>query len=331
MKDLTTPIGNTPKLLQSFTRGFDSVARNIWVILIPIALDLYLWLGPHLNLKKLLSPIFEESIRTLQQLNSPELSVRLDAVSEFWADYIARFNLSSALHTIPIGVPSLIAGVNPMESPIGQPTIIDINSALAALGLTLLFLVAGFLLGCFYFNLLARITQEPADSFDLRTFIAQVISTLGLLVGLFIIALMAMIPVMVFISIFSAINASLATFALFLLFFILLWAFLPMVFTPHSIYANQPNLIAALATSVRLVRRFLPGTSLFILTALLVGQGLDLLWRIPPASSWLTVVGIFGHAFIFSALYASSFQYFRSGIRWMNANVTERSSQEIRI
>jgi uncharacterized membrane protein YdcZ (DUF606 family) len=74
-----------------------------------------------------------------------------------------------------------------------------------------------------------------------------------------------------------------------------------------------------------LVRFFLPGTGFFLLIALIISQGLDLLWSSPPTSSWLTLVGIFGHAFIYSALFAASFVYYRRGMQWMFFNLQKRN------
>jgi hypothetical protein len=39
-------------------------------------------------------------------------------------------------------------------------------------------------------------------------------------------------------------------------------------------------------------------------------QGMDYLWRSPSVDDWFLFVGILGHAFIVSAVIASSFHYF---------------------
>ena len=66
-----------------------------------------------------------------------------------------------------------------------------------------------------------------------------------------------------------------------------------------------------------MTRFTLPSSALFILSALLISQGLVFLWRVPPADSWLTMVGIAGHAFITTALLAASFIYFRNVNSWL--------------
>jgi len=53
-----------PHLFASLMAGFDSIANHIMVILPPVLLDLFLWLGPHLSLKQFVQPVID-SLTTL--------------------------------------------------------------------------------------------------------------------------------------------------------------------------------------------------------------------------------------------------------------------------
>jgi len=59
-----------------------------------------------------------------------------------------------------------------------------------------------------------------------------------------------------------------------------------------------------------------------------LGLGLDMLWTLPEASSWLLGVGILGHAFIYTALVAAAFVYFRGGMKVMQSRQTPRPPVE---
>jgi len=73
---------------------------------------------------------------------------------------------------------------------------------------------------------------------------------------------------------------------------------------------------------MRLIRFYLPGTGFFILFSLLLYQGLNqFLWLQPVVTSYMLLGGIFGHAFISTALLASSFYYYQEGVIWMNHNL----------
>jgi hypothetical protein len=70
---------------------------------------------------------------------------------------------------------------------------------------------------------------------------------------------------------------------------------------------------------VRITNATLPTTVLFFLSIFVLTQGLDILWQIPPSSSWLSLLGIAGHAFIVSGLLSASFVYYRDADRWVTS------------
>jgi ABC-type transporter Mla maintaining outer membrane lipid asymmetry permease subunit MlaE len=65
------------------------------------------------------------------------------------------------------------------------------------------------------------------------------------------------------------------------------------------------------------VRFILPGTGMFVLSVLVISQGLDVLWSAPPLTSWMMLIGIGGHAFIATGLLAASFVYYRDAMRFV--------------
>jgi hypothetical protein len=69
--------------------------------------------------------------------------------------------------------------------------------------------------------------------------------------------------------------------------------------------------------SARLIRLMMPRTSLLFLAILVISEGLDTLWRVPAENSWLSLVGVIGHAFVSTSLLAASFVYYRDATRWV--------------
>jgi hypothetical protein len=57
---------------------------------------------------------------------------------------------------------------------------------------------------------------------------------------------------------------------------------------------------------------------LFFLGVLLISEGLDVLWSTPEENSWLTLIGVAGHALVTTSLLAASFVYYRDAGRWVN-------------
>jgi hypothetical protein len=92
---------------------------------------------------------------------------------------------------------------------------------------------------------------------------------------------------------------------------------------------NENNFFTSVKVSANLTRKTLPTTVLFILAVFLLSKGLDILWLVPSETSWLLIVGILGHAFVTTALIASSFVYYRDALRWMREIVRIRSIKSV--
>jgi hypothetical protein len=114
-------------------------------------------------------------------------------------------------------------------------------------------------------------------------------------------------------------------------FFIMLalsfWLIVPLFFTPHGIFVRRQNAFYSIFTSLRMARFALPTSGLFVICWFLLSTGLNYLWSVPPENSWMTLVGIGGHAFITTALLAASFVYYRDMNAWLQT-VFERLQQK---
>jgi hypothetical protein len=301
-------------LIPSFAAGFNAVANNIYLILLPILLDLLLWFGPHLRLKQMLLPFVNDTVASVREMSTPETRQMLTGIEQVWTAFLEQYNLLSTLTTFPVGVPSLMASQSPLLTPVGSPTFVEINGPFAAMGLWLLTLVIGLALGSLYFSIVARSTApEPNEPLQLALLGWQTLQVAVLVIVLFAIFILMFLPAIFITSILSLLSPVLASVALLGMSFIAIWLLIPLIFSPHGIFALRQNGLSAMLTSARMVRFFLPGTGLFLLIAVVLYQGLGALWRTPPDSSWMALVGVVGHAFISTALLAASFIYYRSG------------------
>jgi hypothetical protein len=121
----------------------------------------------------------------------------------------------------------------------------------------------------------------------------------------------------------------LGQFAFFIYIGIILWLAFPLIFSAHGIYVNHLGALASVRRSMVMTRMTLPTTALFILSVFVISEGFDLLWRVPPETSWLTVIGVGGHAFITSALLAASFIYYRDADLWTQGTLKMLKSQGV--
>lgn len=306
-----------PKVFQALQTGFDQTARHLGLILFPVLLDLFLWLGPRLRLKGVFQSLFDNWIAYVNQVGAPDLQGFVALNQPGLQLIIDQYNLFSVLRTFPIGIPSLMAGRLQDQSPLGPTVVIDLSEILVFLLLLVALILAGLAVGAIFFALIARGYQSSKVA-SIGAILRQVLGTLSLTLVLFFILLVLLIPALIILTVVGVISLGLAQFVAMVFFFFSIWLLLPLVFSAHGIYYAGQNAVVSLLSSVRLVRGFMPGTGFFLVTSLIVNEGLNIIWNFAESQSWMTLIGIFGHGFVVTSLISASFAYYRSGVNWMN-------------
>ena len=311
LKNETQTLPPPPGIIGSLKAGFDTITAHITAITFPLALDLLLWLGPHISMNQLIQPVLAEfkSFASNSGISAGDIKNATDMYTQFFQ----QFNLLGILRTFPIGVPSLMSGEMPLRSPLGAPETWQINSLEQLLGLFFLITICGWIFGGLYFRWIASLIVSDATAATGRA-ISQTILYSFLW---FLLTWMIGVPIGLLLYILFAINSLLGEGALLVLAFLSMWLIVPIFFSSFGIYLRRQNVFMSFLSSFQLTRFALPTTSLFVLTMFLIGAGLNFLWTIPANDSWLTLVGILGHAFIMTALLASSFVYYRDTTAWL--------------
>jgi len=322
-----------PGIIGSLRAGFEAVSSHAALILLPALLDIFLWLGPRLSVDRLINPlltlIFNQARLTLTSSADMKQFAEFQAV---FREVIERFNLLSLLgklQTFPIGISSLLAQTMPVETPLGYQQVVQVSSVPGLIGFAFLFILAGWVLGALYFRWVSGIALgdaqlEAGTSFSsLQVIIQALLLSFIWLIGL----MMFFIPVMFILTILTMLSPALAGAALFVMVLLSFWLIVPLFFTPHGIFVRRQNAFRSIFASLRMARFALPTSGLFVLCWFLLSTGLNYLWSVPPENSWMTLVGIGGHAFITTALLAASFVYYRDMNVWLQT-VFERLQQK---
>jgi hypothetical protein len=317
LKNEMQTIPPPPGIIGSLKAGFDTIASHITAITLPLAFDLLLWLGPHISVNQLIQPVIAEFRNFASQsgFSASDIKNAMDVYTQFFQ----QFNLLGILRTLPVGIPSLMSGEMPTVSPLGAPMIVQVDSFGHLFGLLFLFTVCGWIFGGLYFRWIASLIVPDTFAGTARV----VLQTMLYSLIWFILAWVIGLPVGLLLYILFAINFLLGEGALLLLGFLSIWLVVPIFFSSFGIYLRRQNVFMSFLSSLQLTRFALPTSSLFVLTLFLTGAGLNFLWAIPANDSWLTLVGILGHAFIMTALLASSFVYYRDTTAWLQS-VIER-------
>jgi len=309
-----------PGVIGSLRAGFDVVSSHIWLIFLPIVLDVFLWLGPRLSVGDLYSSVVSSTLEIMRTRPFPVQDIQTFAESTTTVtDFLNKFNWLSWVRTFPVGISSIEAfGLPkelPLQTPLGLQDVVQISSLIQWLGWTTLLCLLGWVAGSLYFRWVSETTlgEEEAGISPsraiLQTFVLSVIWIAGLMI--------VILPISFVLGLLAFVSPALSNGVLFVLLILSYWLIVPLFFMPHGIFARRQNAFYSVFTSWRMARFTLPTSGMFVLSALLLSQGLNYLWSVPQSDSWMTLVGIGGHAFITTAILAASFVYYRDMNIWL--------------
>jgi hypothetical protein len=305
----------------SLRDGFYVVSSHVWLILLPLLLDLLLWFGPRLSVGGLLNPFFRMVFNQMRTtLTSSSDLQRFTAYQAAFSEVLERFNLMSLLgrlQAFPVGISSLLAQTMPIKTPLGEQDVIQITSLPGLLGLAFLFTVIGWVAGGLYFGWVSGIVLGDASRVTIISLAWAILQTLILSVVWVIGLVMILVPAMFVLTFVTLLSPLLASGILLVALFFSFWLIVPLFFTPHGIFVRRQNAFYSIFTSLKMARFTLPTSGMFVLCVLLLTTGLNYLWSVPTDDSWMLLVGIAAHAFITTALLAASFVYYRDMNVWL--------------
>ena len=326
-KDINSTKIAPPRIIPAFVAGFNAIANHIYLILFPVLLDVLLWFGPLVRVKNLMQPVFDNAIKQMTGAYSADTLALMQASKDTIMQFLERFNLLFILRTYPIGVPSLLVGTAPLNNPIGNIMVKELASNADVMLVLIACLFIGIIFGAILFSLIARVVGSQKESYSINSVINQGKNALVYFVMMLALGVGIALPSLFLLSAVITFLPGLGSIPFMVLGVILVWILLPLAFSSHGIFTGQPNSFASIMTSIRLVRKYLPGTGLFFLTAVLLSQGLDMLWATPASNEWLGLVGILGHGFISCGVLAASFVYYSRGMEYMQEKIRQDSAK----
>lgn len=299
----TTPKGVLPTL----SAGFELTTRYLWLIVIPAALDFFLWIGPRLSFQTLIADL-------ISRFPVEAAIVDPRPMLEMIAPYLNQF---SYLSVTVLGVPALMAGLSPEKTPL-TPPVIELNGWGAWLGTLFLFSVVGLFLAAVYFCLIAA-SMNRSRKETTMTRHSSLIVWIGLtwlrlvaLAVLFVVLIFAiLLPFSLLAGFMGLISQAIATFVLLGAFVLLISLGIFMSYTPQGMALNPRSFIPAVGESIQLFQRnFSP--AILLLFLVIAGRRL-LSWVLLSADSgtWVTAINILAHAYISTALIAALFIFYR--------------------
>jgi hypothetical protein len=304
-------------VIETLSAGFSAVNRQLWVLALPVLLNLFLWLGPHVSYSPLVGPAVTDAAEWTRQValgprrvpRNPELVSALDQTRQFLIARSDEVNGLDALTWGPIALPNLTAlpgASDELAFVNGWMDGVALLGATAALGL--------LLGGWFYGGLAAASTGARGGPLEAgRAAPRSVAHVLGLTAVLVGTGLLLGVPVVLLIGFTALVSPPVAVLGAFLLAAAILFATLHLFFAVDAIFVSHAGPLRAIQRSVVLVRRHLwPSVALMLLTWLILA-GMGRVWDVVASnlqSPYGVALGILGNAYIASGLIAASMIFY---------------------
>lgn len=306
---------STVSVIEAISAGFDRVLHRPWLMIIPIVLDVFLWVGPRLQAAALYDQ-FAPNLKTMAADLDTDGQLAVQEMGQLLQDFFSQFNLFSWLSVGVVGVPAvntaidasspLVTGAPPTSLPVG-----DVKSYLLVLVvLSAIGLVLG---GLFWAMLASPVRGEP---FDVAAWLRNGLAVGSQLVVLGVLTLIVvsllMIPLSLLMVLIGALSAGLASFLPALLITAGVWVVFYLAFTVHGLALYRLTLNRALRTSALIARTWFASTFGLAALSLVIYLGLGLIWDLFTPDSWLRLIAMAGHAFIAASLATASLIYYQN-------------------
>jgi hypothetical protein len=312
----------TLSLVETISAGYAAVNRRLWVLVIPIALDLYLWLGTRLSFAPFLR-LLRDSIVSFATLleGTPQQQEQL-VVWLLNADIRSWLAL---LYFVPAFMPQLMPGV-PTSDDAGVIYASNPPEVLAAL---LVANLLALLVSSVFLSLLAASVRRKQHS--LTGWAKSLLVTIGGIGGYLLLFLGAgaalSVPFVVLLFGTVWLVPALAPWVLFLWFVAWFWGYVYTGFAIEAVLIYGVGPLRAIIHSITIVRRHFTATLGLLVLSVIIVAGLGVLWRTLVFNLPGLLLALVAHAYIGSGLVAARLVFVHNRLESLNQPQSSSESQ----
>ena len=297
-----------PGVIDTIGLAYTRLIARPWIVLGPVLLDLYLWLG----LKITAGPL---------ALKAADAVRPVDRIGESLADFIERqseFNLVElfSFQVFTISMPTFLTGLISDQSVRlagWRPELADGPWWLLAV-MTLLFLAGGYVVGSAFLLAAGDVSRGRPLRLNLRTtlitgyrMVLWLLATVGLL------TLIAW-PLIVAQAVLLLAGSGVAFFLIFLMFLPAGVAFVLFYFSIYAIVLDGATPAQSFRASYRLVRAYGWQSLAFIVSYMVVTGGFPFFWRLLITEPPGMLIAIVGNAFVSTGMIVAGMIYYEDRV-----------------
>jgi hypothetical protein len=318
-------------IIDALSAGFNAVSRRLWLILVPVALDLILWLGPRLSVRPLLERWLSAWQVMMASAGDAEAALpTARMMTEMLNNSGQETNLLLLLANRLMGQPSLAA----LLPGGGWGGVIEVRSLLTAGTGFIVFTAMGLFIAALYLSLIVSQLSEGDSNWAgfgqrlVRRWLQLTLYLVALTTMIVVVSVPFSMALVMAMWLGSTFGAALISVLSVILIWLGLWVFLSLFFVTNAIVLDDVNAAVAVWRSVNVVvRNFWATVGLWLLTELIM-VGFSLIWQRLGAWPAGALAGIVGNAYLGTGLAAASVIFYRDRYhRWQ----TQRDGRASRV
>jgi hypothetical protein len=300
-------------IIETLTAGFDLVRKKLWLILLPIVLNVGLWVAPRLSVADLMR---KELTMAMAQVPAdaqlpPGLREQFELYEQL-AQVAEVANLGDLVGTGYVGVP--LTPIAATTSFFGwAPPVVQVQGLPSLLGLVIGLLLLGLPIGVLY---AAPIAAQVRDGeADWRRIVCGLPRYCVRLVGAWLLTLAVLmcigLPMALTLASLALFSQGLALMLVGLAGFALIWVMIYLAFVQQAILLGQDGVLQAVGHSINVVRiSFWPTVGLLLLVNV-IALGLGGIWQRLMVSAPAALLAITANAYVGTGLTAALFIFYR--------------------
>lgn len=294
-----------PGIIDTLGEAFALLVQRPYLIILPIVLDLYLWLGVALSSR----PLADVAVRWMRGIPNADpqaIDTARTALDGFDLFSLLGVNLPSLLGELGR---SAVAGVGP-------PHVIASLPWWAIPPLAVAMIALGIVVGITYLTMIACLVR--GDSVLTGQFLRQAgLNTLRMF-GFILVAILGVLllvmPVLVFGSLLTFVGVNVVAVLALLVWLAIMWALFLLFFAQDAIVLTEAGPLRAVYLSYNVVRRNLWSAAGFVVVYLLIMNGVPEALRLFTRSAWGVPFAIVGNAFVATGLFTAAMLFYRDRV-----------------
>ncbi len=317
-------------VIDAIQRGFDLINHRLWLLLIPVLLDLFLWQGPRLSPAPWLNAHLNAWLAQLGP--DTELPAEMALALDQTRLLVNELNLFTLLTGLVTGLPSFMAR---LEVTTPAPRVLMATETWQVFLAVVVLIPIGLFLGSVWLALIARAMPSETAS---RVGTLRHAGWLWLNLGLYLAGLTAAVVagsgfLAMFLTLLLLVLGSggltLLSWVSLFFFWLILWVGIGLSFVVSAIAVDGVNVARAVWRSLNVVTRNFPATMGLLLLGLLLTEGFARIWLRLSSRNWGIPLGIVGYAYIGTALVAAGFYFYQARYHhWIGSTKLRKKRNE---